>query len=1784
MFRSWRVFLMVALLAIVATDTLAQPSVYEVEPNNEPSTANKVSGAVLLVGTMDAGDQDAFEWSVSDVDAAKRWTFELQGIPGELTIVEVMRIEYADNGVDVRSREKLFTMGTRDGSKPSIHADLLFEPGEYVLGVAHNAGGGGFRPPAGSIEFDRALSGQAVVEKQPGAYRLSIREGDGLRLKQGSESPSTRTTALKMRAGSQSALLSDSADSWFQVDIAEKDALQNWDIVGQVPVGRAAMATLYASDNTRLATAAADGKGKFLFPDLGLAQGSYFVELDAAESGYIRSVQVNPIGMRIDGVESEPNDSSQLANRADFTRAVTGRLAQSNDQDNFLFSLAEPAREQMLALRLETGADSKLTFCLTDAKGQRLQCRENTGVVELPDLLLEQGDWGFIVERGKEGTEYSVTLLEQGAITRGIEVEPNDKLEYAAAIPDNNRIKGRFTGDDADFYKLLVAENPQLWRIQVIGEELFELAYYDGSGNEQQRVRVPKGQGRVRLDNLFLLPGIHYIRVSGHDGGNYTLLARAIGAPDPNGELEPNDDASRMHSLHFGQTRTGLLADSQDQDNYRFHLANRDRIQLTLEPPPDGAIAAQLYWENTNFKEIRSPDIGKKIVLDGVFPPGDYRLTLAARTGSEVEYKLGLARLPRFGCATDCEPNDNLDFANALPADHILEGVTQDWRDSDWYRLPVFDEPTEITLTAEQQPRVELVTREYAARSLLSWDSAAGQLKATIPAGLETYAQITGNGPYRITVDFPSGPAAIKPTQSPLTLQLELASNEVAAYHTYGQKVSGQLQLTNNSAASSEVRLESTSSDLRWTTGLEKNRVTVPAAGELVVPITLSVPADAWADKPVRVSILATTDAGAQSETFAEIRAGGEAGLVNPVPAWRIPDALRGGFNVAWSGLGGRWIDNLDDSVGRGFAELFDGMAVKGQGMQLRGQVNRPAVDVAVDLAGDEALTVAGIAISELAMSDASQFLKNLDFSVSLDGKNYTPALKGELLPIQSEQLFVLDQPVPARYARLTLKHGFDGRAGSNLSFGEFKVIAQPGQDISAGKGFNLADPGHGGHVVWSRPGATNNDILQTTGASEHRRINAGESYELIIGFHHDRAAQITRLEWIDAQQATADKKIGKVNVSVSTDSPIGPWQPIGDWTLSSTATESVLDLDAPTWARFVKFSVAAQDQQATLALADAIRIRERPTQDNYRSILAEWGDASQAAIYEELHPPQLEPDFVAAGNDAKERAAGLRFGQRATGQVLLGKHLHWYRLDVPSGQNFLSVDIGGDPTVRATVQIENSDGSAIPVTKNNIKSTPQLHVFEATVEPGASYFLKVEEPPRNVVFLWDTSASVGAYLPVIYNAMLEYAKDVVPGKDAANLLPFGGQLLGKDWYGEPYILQTMLNDYPRKESSSEAERTLTKASLALAPRAGSKAIVMVTDAATNAYPPVWQALQEVQPQIFALGVGSQGAFGRDPVREQDLMQDWSRVNGGHYSYMESEGAMEIAFDRAMTLLRRHAAYTLQASTTYRKDPGPGSLSLVPGVAGAAGASSTGAVELILDASGSMLQRLDGKRRIAIAREVLTDAVTKHIPAGTATALRVFGHQEPNACRTDLVIPLGPLEPVTAARALAGIDARNLARTPIADSLQRVEADLKGVKGSKVVVLVTDGEETCDGDPAAVIEKLRDKGFDLTLNIVGFAIGDSELEAQFSSWAELGGGQYFAASDQHGLGVAVGSALQLAYTVFDTSGSVMGEGRVGGEALPLAAGHYRVVVASTPAQIFEDVEVQGARQRVLQLH
>lgn len=235
-------------------------------------------------------------------------------------------------------------------------------------------------------------------------------------------------------------------------------------------------------------------------------------------------------------------------------------------------------------------------------------------------------------------------------------------------------------------------------------------------------------------------------------------------------------------------------------------------------------------------------------------------------------------------------------------------------------------------------------------------------------------------------------------------------------------------------------------------------------------------------------------------------------------------------------------------------------------------------------------------------------------------------------------------------------------------------------------------------------------------------------------------------------------------------------------------------------------------------------------------------------------------------------------------------------------------------------------------------------------------------------------------------------------------------------------------------------------------------------------------------------------------------------------------------------------------------------------VAAVAAKPTDRSVEVILDASGSMLQKLGGQRRIEIARRTLTKLVTSTLPATTPFALRVFG-READSCGTDLLMPLAPLAPAAASKAVAALDAKNGARTAIGASLEQSGADLRAATGERVVVVITDGEETCAGNPPAAIRKLVQAAPRTVVHFVGFAVDDPKVAAAFQQWAALGNGSYFDARDGAALDTALTNAMQPGFDVVDGTGKSVARGRAGDEPVRVMPGAYSVRVGAATRNV-----------------
>jgi Ca-activated chloride channel family protein len=119
-------------------------------------------------------------------------------------------------------------------------------------------------------------------------------------------------------------------------------------------------------------------------------------------------------------------------------------------------------------------------------------------------------------------------------------------------------------------------------------------------------------------------------------------------------------------------------------------------------------------------------------------------------------------------------------------------------------------------------------------------------------------------------------------------------------------------------------------------------------------------------------------------------------------------------------------------------------------------------------------------------------------------------------------------------------------------------------------------------------------------------------------------------------------------------------------------------------------------------------------------------------------------------------------------------------------------------------------------------------------------------------------------------------------------------------------------------------------------------------------------------------------------------------------------------------------------------------------------------IALILDASGSMMADLEGRTRLAVAKEALIN-LSQAIPAESQVSLWVYGHRlskddQAASCQDiEEVIPRGPIDPGQVAQIVNGLNAQGY--TPITESLQRAASSLPlGENQRNMVVLVSDGE------------------------------------------------------------------------------------------------------------------------------
>lgn len=170
---------------------------------------------------------------------------------------------------------------------------------------------------------------------------------------------------------------------------------------------------------------------------------------------------------------------------------------------------------------------------------------------------------------------------------------------------------------------------------------------------------------------------------------------------------------------------------------------------------------------------------------------------------------------------------------------------------------------------------------------------------------------------------------------------------------------------------------------------------------------------------------------------------------------------------------------------------------------------------------------------------------------------------------------------------------------------------------------------------------------------------------------------------------------------------------------------------------------------------------------------------------------------------------------------------------------------------------------------------------------------------------------------------------------------------------------------------------------------------------------------------------------------------------------------------------------------------------------------------LLLDASSSMLSSVDNQAKIDIAKNAVK-RFANTLGSDSNISLIVYGHggtqsnsDKQLSCSTiDEIVPMGSFKEEPFSKAVNEVEAKGW--TPLAAAIKKAHQLSMDYDGNIIVYIVSDGKETCDGDPIKEASEFVNNEETRHVNIIGFDV-DQEAENQLKAVADAGNGEYISA-------------------------------------------------------------------------
>lgn len=155
-------------------------------------------------------------------------------------------------------------------------------------------------------------------------------------------------------------------------------------------------------------------------------------------------------------------------------------------------------------------------------------------------------------------------------------------------------------------------------------------------------------------------------------------------------------------------------------------------------------------------------------------------------------------------------------------------------------------------------------------------------------------------------------------------------------------------------------------------------------------------------------------------------------------------------------------------------------------------------------------------------------------------------------------------------------------------------------------------------------------------------------------------------------------------------------------------------------------------------------------------------------------------------------------------------------------------------------------------------------------------------------------------------------------------------------------------------------------------------------------------------------------------------------------------------------------------------------------------------VEIIVDSSGSMGAEVEGETKIETAKTMLGLITQSLKQEKAAISLTAFGHRKAWSCKDiEHIFDTQVKDPDEVMASLNKIYPVQNGKTPLAASLKLAHERLKKNKGHKSIFVITDGMESCGGDPCKVAAELS-KDLDVKIYTLTYKTANVEEFKQLS--------------------------------------------------------------------------------------